>query len=92
MDAEKYSRSVSLHCPTCGSDQFEFEGDGDTAESVKCASCGRAFTRDALIEENSENISEHVREIGTKVTKDFAKEMRDTLKRAFRGSKHIKIR
>lgn len=92
MDAEKYNRSVTLLCPTCGGDQFEFEGSDETVETAKCASCGREFTRDELIDENGENISEHVKEMGQEITKDFAKEMRDTLNRAFRGSKTIKFK
>ena len=92
MDAEKYSRSVSLHCPTCGGDQFEYERDDESVRSVKCATCEREFTKDQLIEDKSENISEHVKEIGNEVKKDFAKEMRDSLKKAFRGSKNIKVK
>ena len=59
---------------------------------VKCASCGRELTRDELIAENSENISAHTKEIGKEVTKDIADEMRKSLKKAFRGSKNIRIK
>jgi len=89
MEAEKYNRSVTLICPTCGGDQFEFEDGEERIQSAKCVSCGRAFTKDELAKENSENISAHVEEMGQEITRDFAKEMRDTLKRAFRGSKTI---
>ena len=92
MDAEKYNRAVSLLCPTCGGDQFEYEGDGETIATAKCANCEREFARDELIELNSENISTHVTEMGQEIKKDLAREMRDTLKKAFRGSKHVKFR
>lgn len=93
VDADKYKRQVNLFCPTCGSDQFEFDnGTGETIELVKCASCGREILKDQLIQENSENISEHVKEIGQEVVKDAAAEMRKSLKAAFRGSKYIKIK
>lgn len=92
MDSEKYNRSVNLLCPTCGGDQFASDGNPETPTSIKCASCEREFTKDELIELNSDNISEHVREMKGEITKDFANEMRGTLKRAFRGSKYIKIR
>lgn len=92
MNSDKYSRSVSLLCPTCGSDQFEFEGSEETISSAKCSSCGREFTKDELIEENSENISEHVKEMGEEITKDAAKEMRNSLKKALRGSKNIRFK
>ena len=91
MNTDKYNRSVGLNCPTCGNDQFEFEGGEETISSAKCASCGREFTKDDLIEENSENISEHIKEMGEEITKDFAKDLRDSLKKALRGSKNIKF-
>lgn len=93
MDAEKYSRSVTLLCPTCGSSSFETQGGpGEAVQMTKCASCGREATKDDLIRENSENISEHVKEMGAEITKDFAGELRKTLKDAVHGSKFIKIK
>jgi len=92
MDSEKYDRTVSLSCPTCGSGNFEFSGADETIQMTKCASCGREATKDDLIRENSENIAEHVKEMGAEITKDFAAEMRKTLKNAVRGSKYIKFR
>ena len=74
MDTEKYNRKVGLLCPTCGCTQFEFEeGVDQTIEIAKCASCGRRLTKDELIQENSENISEHIKEIGGQVMNDLAK-------------------
>ena len=76
MDTEKYNRNLSLLCPTCGCTQFEFKkGVDETIELAKCASCGREITKDELIKENSENISEHMKEIGSQVSKDLAKEV-----------------
>lgn len=93
MKSAKYDRRISLLCPTCGSSQFEFdEGVDEAIEMLKCASCGRELTKDELIQENSENISEHAKEIGQEVVKDFAEDMRKSLKKAFRGSKNIRIK
>lgn len=92
MDPEKYNRSVTLLCPTCGGDQFEFGSSDEIVVSARCAGCDRRFTRDELIEENGENINEHAKEMGQEITGDFAKEMRNTLKNAFRGNKHIKFK
>ena len=93
MDDEMYNRSVSLLCPTCGNDQFEFDqGVDDSVEIVKCASCGREINKDNLIRENSENINAHVEEVGQQIVKDAANELRSTLKKAFQGSKNIKFR
>lgn len=92
MSSEKYNRSLSLICPVCGGDQFEFDDCEETANIYKCPSCKREFTRELLIEENSENISEHVKEIGDEVAKDVAKELRATLQKAFSGSGSIRFK
>lgn len=92
MEAKRYGRSVNLICPTCGCDQFAFEGHDESIESAKCASCGRVFTKDELIKENSENVSEHAKEMGKEISKDLTKELRETLKKAFRGSKAIRFK
>ncbi len=92
IDAEKYNRSVTLLCPTCGGDQFEFKGSDDMVESARCVGCGREFTKEELIEENGENINEHVKDMGQEITRDFAREMRNTLKKAFRGSKNVRFK
>lgn len=92
MDAGKYNRSVGLICPTCGGDQFAYDGDADTVESMKCASCDREFSREELMEANSENIAANVEEMGREITKDAAKEMREALRKAFRGSRTVKFR
>ena len=93
MNTERYNRRVSLLCPTCGSDQFEFDhGVDESIEIAKCASCGREINKDNLIQENSENINAHSEEIGREIVKDVAKDLRASLKKAFRGSKHIKFR
>ena len=59
---------------------------------AKCASCGRKMTKDELIQENSENISEHAKEIGQAIMKDFAKDMRKSLEKALLGSKNVRIK
>jgi uncharacterized Zn finger protein len=93
MKDEKYQRSIGLQCPTCGCTDYEYEqGVDETIELAKCASCGRELTKDELIHENSENIQEHVSEIGKQVTEDLAKELKASLKKAFRGSKNIRIK
>lgn len=92
MNPDNYQRNVRLLCPTCGCSDYEYEqGVDETIEVMKCASCGREITKDELIKENSENINEHMSEIKEQITKDIAKEFKDTLKKAFRGSKNIRI-
>lgn len=93
MDPEKYNRSVSLLCPTCGCTQFSYdEGVDEAIQVMTCASCEREFNRDELIRENSENIDEHLSEIKKEVTKDLTAELRMSLKKAFSGNKNIRFK
>lgn len=68
---DKYGRSVSLLCPTCGSDQFKYDDEG--SPEVTCASCGLQTTKDDLIRSNSENIDLHVNEMTDEILKDALK-------------------
>jgi len=88
VDAEKYNRSVSLLCPTCGSDQFSRDGEEGPSQLATCARCGLKITHDDLIRANTESINEHVKEIG----KDVAKDIREELAKAFRGSKFFSVK
>ena len=93
FNADKYNRSVSLDCSTCGSSEFSHDGaDGQTSELLTCGNCGLEISRDDLIRANDENVQAHVKEIGQTVVKDLQKELHESLKKAFRGSKNIKIR
>ncbi|WP_409423773.1 MULTISPECIES: ECs_2282 family putative zinc-binding protein [unclassified Pseudoalteromonas] len=93
MNPEKYDRSVSLLCPTCGCSDFSYEdGSDETIQIMTCASCEREFNKDELIQENSENIEEHLSEMKEEVVKDVAEELRKSLKKAFSGSKNIRFK
>lgn len=93
MDTEKYNRSIALLCPTCGCTQFSSSEPNDSnTEFLTCASCGREISRDELICENSENIDEHVKEIGKEVTEDLGRELKKQLAAAFKGNKFIKVK
>ncbi len=93
MGDDKYGRSVTLLCPTCGGSQFAYdEGSDEIMGIVKCASCDREMTKDDLIQENREIISENAKEIGHEVVRDLAHERKKSLKKSFQGSKNIKIK
>ncbi|SEU21808.1 hypothetical protein [Variovorax sp. OV084] len=93
LNADKYSRSVSLLCPTCGGSQFSHDdADASTSALVKCEGCGLEISKDDLVRANSENVDEHVKEIGQEVVKDIEKELRESLKKAFSGSKNFRIK
>lgn len=86
MDADKYRRSVSLSCPTCGSTEFDIPDDG--TQPVTCSRCERTIMRDELVRENSENISAHVEEVKSEIVRD----LKDSLRKAFRGNKNFRIK
>jgi uncharacterized Zn finger protein len=88
MDAEKYNRTVSLLCPTCGYDQFSHEDESSSNQLVTCARCGLQLTREELIDRNQENIHLTVKDIEKQVVSDLKTE----LTKAFRGNKFIKVK
>lgn len=90
MDVDKYERSVSMHCPTCGNTQFSSSEDQE--ETLTCALCERVMTRDELVRENEENISEHLKEIRDQASKDIGEEIKRSLMNAFKGNKYIRIK
>nr|WP_298409907.1 hypothetical protein [uncultured Halomonas sp.] len=93
MNSDKYSRNIELICSTCGGTQFEY---GDDIENdyveVRCIGCDRVMSKEGLIDENSESIDEHTREVGKETVDDLAKRMKKEFKKAFRGNKNIKIK
>lgn len=93
VDVEKYGRSVGMLCLTCGSDQFSHLGEaGQDHEIITCAGCGRQMTREELIRENSENLSEHVASMAKEITGDLQRELNESLRAAFKGSKNVRFR
>ncbi|WP_457857783.1 ECs_2282 family putative zinc-binding protein [Psychrobacter pulmonis] len=93
MDNEKYNRNISLQCPTCGCSTFSYdEGLDETIQIMTCASCEREFNKNELMLENSENIDEHFSEIKGEIVDDVADEIRQSLKKAFSGSKNIRFK
>lgn len=93
MNPEKYNKNVNLLCSTCGCSDFSYEeGADETVQIVTCASCKREFNKDELIQENNENIEEHLSGMKEEVVKDVADELRQSLKKAFSGSKNIRFK
>ena len=62
-----YDRSVSMQCPTCGSESFEHSEDDPT---VRCARCDRIMTKVELREANGSRIEEEVDALKAEVLKD----------------------
>lgn len=96
MDFKKFEnreRRISLQCPTCGGDQFEYDaGVPKNAALFTCASCGREIQREDLLDENQELISNHAQDFGKEVSNEILKEFKSNLKKTFASSKYIKIK
>jgi hypothetical protein len=85
MSDDKYSRNVSMQCSTCGGTAFEFE---DKGGPYTCKGCDRIYTREELLRENGGRIESEVDEVKGEIVKD----LRDTLRKSFSGSKFIKFK
>ena len=92
MDNEKYNRSVTLLCPTCGNSLLETQDSDPEKEIIRCPLCSRSMTKEDLIRENAENIDANLDEVKKEVIKAIRKEFGDMLKKTFRGSKNIRIK
>ena len=86
---KKYERSINLRCVVCGSsDHFEYN---DDKTYVKCTLCNREYLggQQELQDMNEAMINEEVEAFKKEASKDVEKEVRDIVKKAFKGSKYI---
>lgn len=67
----KYDRSISMQCPTCGSEDFEHE---ESSPIVTCHGCGRAMTKDELKEANGPRIEAEIESVKAEAMRDVRKE------------------
>ena len=88
---KNYNFSVTLRCPICGSDYIDLSDDKTYG---KCNMCGKEFPGgyDELVELNQASIDAALEDKKTEITKDVEKELHDRLKKAFKGSKFLKIK
>lgn len=91
MNLDRYSRQVELQCPVCGSTSFHSE-ESEFEEKFSCLSCGHKSTRDALIEANQENLSQHIEEVKEEIVEHVSRDLQAQLRRAFRGNKFVKFK
>ena len=89
MASDKFSRTVSMQCSTCGGTQFEFEGD---TGPYRCVCCDRTFAREELIRESGRLIDNEVGEMAKDAGEYAREQLRKSFKKAFAGSKHIKFK
>lgn len=89
---KNYSKSIQLRCVVCGSaDDFEFNED---KTYIKCTKCNREYLGgyDELVELNKDLIEEEIELTKEEISRDVQKDLSDMLKKAFKGSKHIKVK
>ena len=88
---KNYNFSVTLRCPVCGSTNIELFDDKSYG---KCTMCNKEFSGgyDELVELNQVTIDVAMKDKKAEIAKDLEKELHDRLKKAFKGSKYIKIK
>ena len=86
-----YNKSVQLRCISCGDSNFEFN---DDKSWIKCNRCGKEYHGgyDELVELNQDPINQALNKTKDELLSDLQKEMKETLKNAFKGNKNIKFK
>ena len=81
-------KNVSLICPVCGNDQFRIMGAEDNElknmsgeVQVQCSDCGSVFSKEEIIEENSEKIDIAIEELKDDITAEIEKEVKRIFRR-----------
>ena len=86
-----HEKSVSLICPNCGSDQWEYDKD-DPNTLYTCAGCGKVFTDEELTEANKDLLEKESEKFADEIGEKFSKDIDKKLKDAFKGNKYVKIK
>ena len=80
-------KTVILHCPICGNDQFtltdcDFEDLAAAPDEtrIKCSDCQNVFTKSDLIQENQSAINANIEDF----KKDVVKEIENEIKKKFK--------
>ena len=87
-----YSKSIQLRCVVCGSES-DFECNEDRTY-IKCTKCNREYLGgyDELVELNQAHIQDEIDDLKDEVKQDAEKYLRDSLKKALKGNKYIKVK
>ena len=79
---------VAMHCPLCGNDQFEsLDVDNDDVLDApnhirfRCSDCQSVYTKEDLLEENSEAITYATDEVAKEFIADFEKQIKKAMKK-----------
>jgi ribosomal protein S27AE len=77
MPDNKYDRSISMQCPTCGGTDFE----SDDSPEIRCGQCDRTMTKHELREANGERIQAEVEDVKAEIMKDIKKDFSKMFKK-----------
>jgi hypothetical protein len=89
MRGDRFSRSVSMQCSTCGGTQFEHETE---IGPFRCAGCDRSFSREELLRENGGLTDVELGAMAADASKYARDELRKSIRKAVAGSKHFKFK
>lgn len=85
---KELGRKVTLLCPLCGNDQFEsldeeFEDllSAPGKVRLRCSDCASIYTKQELLDSNSEVIENAVDEIAQDAVKELEKELKKAMKK-----------
>lgn len=86
VNMEDFSFDVAITCPTCGCTEFAYENPAPGQDFTDdwpftCAHCGRTFTREQLIEGNSESIDAAVSDMGDDIVASLSKDLEAAFKK-----------
>ena len=89
---KSYDKTIQLRCVVCGSAE-DFESNEDKTY-IKCKKCYMEYPGgyDELVELNQALIQEELEDTKAEIAKDLGKDIHDMFKKAFKGSKIIKIK
>lgn len=80
--------NISLKCSVCGNDQFSTVDetlqdlmDAPDETLIKCSDCGRAVTKEELIEENSHIIDANVEDFKMDIIKEVERDLKKVFKK-----------
>lgn len=80
------NRKISMHCPTCGNDQFSTVDDVEDLVDApddtkfKCSDCKSVFTKAELLESNQDIINANIEDIEAEAIKEFEKKLKKIFK------------
>ncbi|WP_298356016.1 hypothetical protein [uncultured Litoreibacter sp.] len=82
MNNNDFSRSMSLLCPVCAGDQFDFDRDlQEEQRTYTCSSCNHVSSHEEIMSSNRPRIEAEVDQIGKEIIAGAAKNLNEAFKK-----------